>query len=134
MYKSHSSDCEALKWCATQTCMDVAIISDSKSALQAISSHPINQFRNALILNIKKLIMDHKQNNVTVSFIWTKGHCGVEGNEVADIAAKSTHSCHHIDKVFNLEDLNNALKPNIRRKWETDYKRNANKSTNHYFS
>uniref|UniRef100_A0A6P7FMN3 Uncharacterized protein LOC114330893 n=1 Tax=Diabrotica virgifera virgifera TaxID=50390 RepID=A0A6P7FMN3_DIAVI len=77
--------------------------------------------------------MDLKQNNVTVSFIWTKGHCGVEGNEIADIAAKSSHSCHHMDKVFNLKDLNNALKPNIRRKWETDYKRIANKSTNHYF-
>jgi ribonuclease HI len=63
----------------------VQLFSDSKSVLASIKSY---QNRDALINNIKHLYVILKQNGLTISFHWCKGHSGLIGNEIADKYAK----------------------------------------------
>ena len=65
----------------------VVIISDSRSALQAVFS-PRPSYKN-VVYDIHNIISSYKG---TVLFQWVKAHCGVRGNEIADKAANLGHS------------------------------------------
>jgi ribonuclease HI len=62
----------------------VTILSDSKSALEAIQK-PCRKSKNNYILDIQELIT---LINTKVTFTWIPSHVGIEGNERADILAK----------------------------------------------
>jgi len=65
---------------------DVAIFTDSLSSIQAIERlYPANH---PLLVRIKDILNDPRRRNRT-ALIWTPGHCGITGNELADSAAKN---------------------------------------------
>ena len=64
----------------------VVILSDSTSAIQAITS--IKPPINSKILEIKKLSRLLKNQHKIVVLQWIPAHCGLQGNETADQLAK----------------------------------------------
>ena len=91
------------------------IYSDSRSALQAIQRirSPIK-----LVREIIELIETLLRQRVNVSFCWIPSHIGIEGNELADKAAKRAASR---GAVYNQEipeaDLKACIKRRIKQKW-----------------
>lgn len=64
----------------------VVILSDSKAALQAINSTRVPT--SVAIWNCQSLLRCLSDNHKTIFLQWIPAHCGVEGNERADLLAK----------------------------------------------
>ena len=64
----------------------IAILSDSKSALQAIENKSKN--RHDMILEIFRLYSSISYKGSELEMVWIPSHCNISGNEQADIAAK----------------------------------------------
>ena len=65
----------------------IVILSDSKSALQALS-RPDNKNRSSMINTCLQLIHNLKQNGYSVTLCWIPSHMNIMGNERADREAK----------------------------------------------
>ncbi|CAH2087297.1 unnamed protein product [Euphydryas editha] len=80
---------EALRFVESHRLDKSIIITDSKSALLAITS---NQFRSKsrfpLILEIKHVLFNLNNNKIQVELAWIPSHCGIVGNENVDLYAK----------------------------------------------
>ena len=63
----------------------IIILVDSQAAILAIQNNIVKS--NTVLTCIKNLNMLGKDNDVTIA--WTPGHTGIQGNEKADILAKS---------------------------------------------
>ena len=63
----------------------IVILVDSRAAILAIQSNIVKS--NTVLTCIKNLNILVKDNDVTIA--WTPGHIGIQGNEKADILAKS---------------------------------------------
>ena len=68
--------------------LNFLILSDSKSALQALLSR--NAKVQELIYSCLEIIMQLKERRISLKFQWVPAHVGVEGNEVVDKAAKES--------------------------------------------
>ena len=66
---------------------DAIILSDAKSALEALQNPPYqDQIISEIALGISNLIAAHAAH---VTLQWTPGHCNISGNEKADKLAKN---------------------------------------------
>lgn len=74
---------KAIMWCACLGKCEIRIVSDSRSALDAINSIPP---KSCLAFEIRSLL---ETSDSTFHFHWTKSHVGTLGNELADAAAKA---------------------------------------------
>lgn len=108
----------ALIWTTEMNMGDIVIISDSKSVLQAINNFGLKNYKNAIICNIKKLVNNLSKKHVSVTFIWTKGHVGITGNEIVDQAAKEATKLSEICIVSSNNDIIQNQKQNIWKNWE----------------
>ena len=99
------------------------ICSDSKSAINVI----LNQSNySPLITKIKTLI--YKYNDI-IKIMWTPGHAGIQGNEVADNWAKETNKkLLHASPYFTTKDIKNYVKQHI-----TDCCLNDWRHSNHHY-
>ena len=77
---------EALNYILQNKCPQVAIISDSLSAILAIK--PIFS-QNPIIQRIKKVLHNIKSLKNKVVIVWVPSHIGIPGNELADKTARS---------------------------------------------
>uniref|UniRef100_A0A6P7H864 Uncharacterized protein LOC114347371 n=1 Tax=Diabrotica virgifera virgifera TaxID=50390 RepID=A0A6P7H864_DIAVI len=125
---------KALTWCASNYCENVVVVSDSQAVLQAICSHPLDNFQNSSILDIKKTLHNLKSTKKTVTLLWVKGHSGVVGNEIVDGMAKNTSEIPEITNIFNFKDLFSVIRSVGRERWRSKYEDVQQTSRNHYFS
>uniref|UniRef100_A0A6P7GCZ0 ribonuclease H n=1 Tax=Diabrotica virgifera virgifera TaxID=50390 RepID=A0A6P7GCZ0_DIAVI len=125
---------KALTWCASNYCENVVVVSDSQAVLQAICSHPLDNFQNSSILDIKKTLHNLKSTKKTVTLLWVKGHSGVVGNEIVDGMAKNTSEIPEITNIFNFKDLFSIIRSVGRERWRSKYEDVQQTSRNHYFS
>lgn len=95
-----------------------AICSDSLSSIQAIktqfTSHPI-------VCKIHSTLSEMKQEMKTITLIWTPGHCGITGNELADAAAKRAITSEHqqsVQTLLTVEDVLCQIKIKFNNIWQ----------------
>lgn len=70
---------------------DIIILTDSKSAIQAITENKFTITTNEYAIETRKYIKkieEGRGGNRKVILVWIPSHIGVEGNEIADILAK----------------------------------------------
>ncbi|KAL0879138.1 hypothetical protein ABMA27_002934 [Loxostege sticticalis] len=78
----------AIIWASDRHLMDIAVLSDSHSALQELENP-------ASTNSIATLVHTHIRNHPgSIEFVWVKAHAGLMGNEAADAAAKSAALLH----------------------------------------
>ena len=99
---------------------NVVILSDSKSALQAIENETKN--RNNMQNEIRHLCHNLIINGTNIELFWIPSHLGIRGNNIADLAAKNATSIPNIslDIGLSLTEVNNKIK---RRTWKQKFKR-----------
>lgn len=78
----------AIEWLDNLISLNVVILSDSLSALQAISSYKYEQ---SLVLEILYLLKHLEIKRIYVHFEWIPSHIGLHGNDIVDqLANKAT--------------------------------------------
>ena len=96
---------------------EISIFSDSQSALNAIENIGNT---NPLVTSIHEELNKLNRN---VKFIWVKAHIGIEGNEEADVCAKSA-ATQHTRSAYNNFPISLAkriIRENAMKDWEYEY-------------
>lgn len=86
-----------------------SIFSDSKSVIIAFANAKINGRTSFLILEIKHCSANLLKMGKRIKFIWIPSHCGIVGNERADMAAKEA-ICSGTDSPFNVSSRDLRIK------------------------
>ena len=103
------------------TINDVVIMSDSKSALQALICP--GKSRKGMIIEIQMIVNQLKLRGCFVRFQWVPSHVGVIGNVVADRAAKEGANLPYItlDVHMTVNEASALIKNVIREEWKDQY-------------
>ena len=111
-----------LKWASTQADRDIAIFSDSLSALKSIQELHSNSRPN-LLFEVLTLLRLFHHNGRSVKLIWIPSHVGLLGNEVVDQAAKDALSKVNFDYHVELEtsEVINFVNARIIKQWQTHW-------------
>lgn len=72
--------------------LDIVIYSDSKSALQHITSCVLGNRGTGIAYDVLRKIEDFSESNITVVLQWIPSHIGLSGNEEADRLARAASS------------------------------------------
>ena len=92
------------------------VFSDSRSALDAIAKYaPVNHLIQSIQLQIHELCIEGK----TIELCWIPAHVGIQGNELADAAAKAACSKTISFNFAPKSDWIAALKPLIFQDWQS---------------
>lgn len=107
---------------------NIVILSDCKSALQAIASN--NNSKHQIIPLIWELILSLKsEHNIQIEFLWCPGHSGISGNEEVDVLAKQTVTDQSVPCITNLlqtVDLQCHIQRQIKNIWKREWQQNVN--------
>lgn len=93
------------------------ILSDSMSALQALSNKKVSATVNYLIYVLRSIIYDLSLNGMIVEFCWVPGHSGILGNEIVDSLAKLTENVEICNFKVPFTDLHTKLKELMLKRW-----------------
>ena len=100
------------------------ICSDSLSSLQAIDAL---YSPHTLVQEIHSLLASLSSRDVTVVFCWVPGHVGIQGNELADRAAKAASLKASVDNnKLTFNDLKNFFKASLKNKFQTIWDQEMN--------
>lgn len=99
------------------TTMNITIVTDSLSAIQAINSTNI---RHPVVNIIRDLIID---SNKQVTFCWCPSHVDVYGNEQADRYAREAINLPMLAQSLPRDDLKNSVRKSIRAAWLDEWQR-----------
>ena len=131
---------------AIKTCVDmihdsnpprgqkIAILTDSKSAVEALNQPEDNTVRSDLIYTIKKKYTALKTNNsMEIAIVWIPSHCEITGNDIADQAAKMGVDQLNIRNEIglSLSEFHNKVKRIAFKDWEEDWL-NSGRQTSKY--
>lgn len=84
---------KAIEYIILARLQNTVIFTDSMSALQSLSRYPFAASRIELIFEIRALLLTCVQRKFNVKFAWIPSHCGIRGNEKADILANGAVDC-----------------------------------------
>lgn len=103
------------------------IISDSQAALQAISS--VGNVINPLVTNIQDLLHNILNIQIQVHFLWCPSHCGIQGNEDADQAAKLSLTEPGVPEYGNTTstDVAASIKQTLIKRWRNSFQLTSTK-------
>lgn len=110
----------ALLWVADVQPMYVCIFSDCVAALQTLT-HFVSS--NAIVLDIKHLLLSIKSQGICVNFDWVPGHCNIAGNERADSVAKRASKKAKIDVALNpsMSEVKSEEKVELLTSWQLEW-------------
>ena len=93
------------------------IFCDSLSVLESIKS---NKNKNSLNIKINQLL--NSITNKTIVFEWIPSHVDIQGNELADKAAKESLNNRFIRRLpLNTDEFNSIVKKRIFKQWQTEW-------------
>ncbi|XP_035207776.1 uncharacterized protein LOC118182532 [Stegodyphus dumicola] len=90
------------------------IYTDSFSALKALES--ISEARNPLIDEIQNINLKLRRRGYQILYCWVPAHVGIQGNELADIIAKSAEEWSR--RLVPYRDMKKVIKQRIFSKWQ----------------
>jgi hypothetical protein len=108
-----------------RTIADVVILSDSKSALQAIQ-RPKNN-RRGIIIEIQLMVDQLRYRGTNVTFQWIPSHVGIAGNDEADRAAKEGANLPHVTDQLGMtaSEAYSKLRDHAWAEWSESYRVSA---------
>ena len=123
----------AMQWVEEVRPGPVVICSDSASVLMTLRERGLGA-RSDLMVELLTLMHRIEQAGELVGFLWVPAHVGIEGNELADGAAKRTLRREKVDvKVrLGLTECRSIIKRNIMAVWQEEWDRE--KKGRHYYS
>ena len=96
------------------------VYTDSRSAVQAIKG----QSTSKIVLDIEEVLLILRRRGVSVVFCWVPSHVGIEGNELADKAAKEAIDQTRIQtQEIPVADVKSFIKRKVYEKWRTQWER-----------
>ena len=107
-------------------CPKICILSDSRSALQAIKNRSDNRVES--IFNILSLIQEFNLHNIEILLHWIPSHTGIPGNEHADKAAKdaaTNDSLPLTDIPLTFSEASSKLKKANDELWQIEFENYA---------
>ncbi|XP_047522946.1 uncharacterized protein LOC125061514 [Pieris napi] len=110
-----------------------AILSDSRSALEAITS---TRTKNRLAHEARKKIESCREAGQEVQLYWVKAHAGLQGNEAADTAAKEAAlnlKCKPHYNTCPISYVKRLLREKSKAEWQTRYQNSENASVTKIF-
>ena len=113
----------------------ILILSDSKSTLQNCIKEIERTERPDIMLRIALQSYNFHKQGIEITFLWIPAHCGLEGNENADEAAKLGIENHLINTSIGLshKEYQGLFKREISFKTWQRYWQNSNCKTSTYF-
>ncbi|RVE51585.1 hypothetical protein evm_003717 [Chilo suppressalis] len=110
----------ALKWALEGNHAEVSVFTDSLSALKAIQDRSNTD---PLVNSIHHSLYRLQEKETNIRFTWIKAHVGIEGNELADAAAKeaAAKKTAALMNVFPLSHTKRYLKERTLSAWQEDY-------------
>lgn len=110
---------KALEYILLMKLRKSVVISDSKSALQALNKFPFkSKIQFPLIFEIRSLMLRCMSINISVNFVWVPSHTGITGNNIADRLANEAVQCGDIFPYVNYcHDLVNLPKIYSQEAW-----------------
>jgi len=113
---------EALRFILNHKIIKAIVATDSLSVLQSLQSG-VSHSRPTLLEELRLTIDQIQTMGGDLIFIWVPAHCGINGNEHADLLAKRALSNKKIDKPIDLE-LKEAfivVDNHITEKWQKEW-------------
>ena len=100
---------------------NIAILSDSKSSLQAMNSRSKN--RREMSLEIELIVNQLSIKGNSVKFQWIPSHSGILGNDTADKAAKDGAQLPSVtyNVKFSVSEVTCKIKNVLHNEWKTKY-------------
>jgi ribonuclease HI len=109
----------AIKFILQQKYANFAILTDSKSVLQALQGNCLTSLTNWLIYDIKSRLQTGANLGKSIKLIWVPGHAEILGNEQADQKAKfMSKSLNNINLPLPYTDIIPYLKAKNIKLWE----------------
>lgn len=95
---------------------DIAVFTDSQSALQAMANNNSPYVKETTLL---EHTVDFLMNtyNITITFQWIPGHVGISGNENADRLARKGASMDQHERPVTYKTVCSMLKSNYKEEW-----------------
>ncbi|CAK9816321.1 hypothetical protein ANTPLA_LOCUS8956 [Anthophora plagiata] len=112
------------------------ICSDSLSAIQTISGKPYNMATNSYIVRIKEGLQDFAANSPSdnsITLLWVPAHRNINGNELADEAAKEASLKPPDFHPVPYTDFHHSLKQKMNDQAESAWTREASHKGTNYF-
>ena len=103
----------------------IIILSDSLSALEAISSRNLNHSK---LLDFFTTYTKVKNRNGDIVLAWVPGHVGIWGNELADSAAKEAIADNLSSSYIPFTDLKQKIRSYTNTQWQEEW--NMKEKTN----
>ncbi|KAI5751697.1 hypothetical protein M8J77_010037 [Diaphorina citri] len=94
------------------------LVSDSMSALQALSNYNCN---NSLLSKIYNRWIELKSYGKDIIFMWCPSHCGIDGNEVVDNATRNPNPLLQPLKLCSATDFKPIIDKIIISKWQNSW-------------
>ncbi|XP_023311574.1 uncharacterized protein LOC111692092 [Anoplophora glabripennis] len=118
---------KAITICLERNLDKSVIFSDSKSALQKISSTEINKDRDHISLKTKIMLLKAEANGCEIKLAWIPGHSNIHGNLVADTLANiGRNSENQVEVELDKNDVLPTIKQQIQAKWKQEWKLSTN--------
>lgn len=101
-----------IMWRDRKKGMDIIILTDSQSVLQAVNNYQMNVYNNRYITEIRNIYFKlSKEMGNKIMLIWIPAHQGIRGNELADkIAKEATEEKESIEIEIPIKDLTKNFK------------------------